>query len=162
MNQEILIQLSTILTVLGLAFALWAGVIAYRLYQARKQVGPVFSALRERGELAGHVPEETFRRAYLAAESPRGGVYTLACALLCTVAIPPMMAVFSEVWHEIWLLTGRFQPAARGTLVYTFSLFLMSMGVMIAVLWFGLRRYHMRRPKDLRRAIRDLNEGLEP
>ncbi len=162
MNQDVLIQPTTILTVLGVAFGLWAGVIAYRVYQARRQVGPVYTALRERGELAGHVGEPAFRRAYLAAEGPRGGIYTLVCALLCTVAIPPMMAVFSQVWHEIWLMTGRFQPAARGTLVYTFSLFLMSMGIMITVLWVGLRRYYMRRPKDLRRAVRDLNEGLEP
>lgn len=138
-------------------FALWGLFILWRWWQARREAPIVYAAKRKHGELADHVDEATFVSAYRAAEFPRRHAYVYAAGLLCFVGIPPLAAVFSQAWYEIWTLAGRFEPVANGTMVYTFALFLFCMAVMIAVLYVVLRHYYTNPPDDLNQTIRKLN-----
>ena len=138
-------------------FAAWGAFILWRWWQARQEAPVVYAAKRAHGELADHVDEETFIAAYRAAEFPRRHAYIFGAGVLCFIALPPLTAVFSRAWYEIWTLAGRFEPAANGTMVYTFAMFLFCMVVMIGVLYFTLKHYYTNPPDDLRQAIRKLN-----
>ena len=138
-------------------FAAWGLFIAWRWWQARREAPIVYAAKRQHGELADHVDEDTFIAAYRSAEFPRRHVYIFAAGILCFVALPPLTLVFSHAWREIWTLAGRFEPAANGTMVYTFAMFLFCTAVMIAVLYVALKHYYTHLPDDLNQVIRKLN-----
>ncbi|MEM7768297.1 MAG: hypothetical protein AAF253_12535 [Pseudomonadota bacterium] len=135
----------------------WGAVLAWRWSATRTDAARVYAAKREQGEIAAHVDEADFRDAYVRAEAPRGATHFFLAALASAILIPPLMAIFSSLWHEVWTLTGQWAPTAQGTMVHTFSMFLMMMAAMIAILAFTMRRYHSRTPPNLRQAIQQLN-----
>lgn len=157
MRLQPLFEVSGIIWFLAFVFLAWGALLLWQWLSTRALAPKVFAAKRDQGELKPHVDEATFNRAFLAAEAPRRSTYFFASAFVCALALPPLMSVFSRAWYEIWTLSGRFEPAANGTLVYTFCLFLFSMAVMIAVLYITMRRYYSTPQTDLREAIRDLN-----
>lgn len=146
-----------VLAFMALLFTGWAGLIALRWKQAADLSREVYRIKRDYGELQPHVDEESFHKGYMRAERPRAMGYFFLGALASAAAIPPLMSVFSRAWYEIWTLTGRYAPAAAGTLIHTFALFVFSMLVMIAILWFAMRHYHMNPQPDLRDVVRKLN-----
>ncbi len=156
-------QLDTLFTVpqmvafLLVVFALWGSFLSWKWWQTVSQAELIYMTKRELGELRADVSLEDFRKGYIQAESPRAQSYFLASALASAILIPPLMTVFSRLWYEIWSLTGRFEPAANGTLIHTFALFVFSMLVMITILYFAMKRYHTVRQPRLRDVMRELN-----
>ena len=138
-------------------FLLWALFLIWRWRATRVEAADVYAAKREYGELAAHVDEASFTQSYMRSEAPRAATYLFICAFICAMALPPAMLVFSNLWDEVWSLTGELPEAARGTLVHTFSTFLACMGVMVGVLAVAMHRFHTRTPPSLRTAIRQLN-----
>ncbi|NBC21624.1 MAG: hypothetical protein GVY06_11370 [Alphaproteobacteria bacterium] len=157
MEVDTLITLEGVLAFMALVFIGWAGLIAWRWREAAKLSREVYKVKRDAGELKPHVKEEAFHAGYMRAERPRAMGYFFLGAVASAVSIPPLMGVFTRAWYEIWTLTGRHPPAAEGTLIHTFSLFVFSMLVMIAILWFTMRRYHTHPQPDLRDVVRELN-----
>lgn len=144
-----------------LLFAGWGALLFWQWRQTRALASEVFEAKKEQGEIARHVNEADFVDAFMAAETPRRGLYFFLSALICAVAIPPAMALFSQLWYEVWTLTGRFEPVANGTLIYTFATFVFCMGLMVGVLYTAMRRFYAFQPPDLKDAISTLN-GATP
>lgn len=157
MHVDTFFTLEGVFTFMALLFAGWAGLIAWRWKEAARLSREVYRVKRDAGELKAHVDEEAFHKGYMRAERPRAMGYFFLGAVASAVSIPPLMGVFSRAWYEIWTLTGRYAPAAAGTLVHTFSLFVFSMLVMIVILWFAMRHYHMHPQPDLRDIVRELN-----
>ncbi|MEO0465332.1 MAG: hypothetical protein AAF216_02220 [Pseudomonadota bacterium] len=138
-------------------FLAWGALLAWQWMNTKALAKDVYEAKREQGELADHVDEDTFVDVFTAAEAPRRGLYFFLSALVCGLAIPPAMALFSNLWYEVWSLTGRFEPVANGTLVYTFATFVFCMGVMVAVLYLAMKRFYALQPPNLKDAISNLN-----
>lgn len=157
MNTDTLIQLPVLLTALLVLYLLWGGFLAWRWRATQRLGADVYAAKREQGELKPDVSAAAFLPAFMASEGPRAPTYFFLSALACTLALPPLMAGFGLLWEAVWQGTGAWPPTGPGTLVHTFSLFLFSMGVMIGVLAFAMRRYHLNAPPNLKRAIDDLN-----
>lgn len=154
------VEMAFLLAAVGFAF--WGALLAWRWKSARDFAPSVYAAKREQGELEPHVDETAFAAHYVSAEGPRAATYMFSTALACTVSIPPLMGVFSAVWHQVWMWTGQWEPVARGMMVHIFALFLFSMVIMIAVLAFAMRRYHMKAPPSLKKAIDHLNTQGNP
>ena len=157
MHVDTFITIDGVLVFMALVFIGWAGLIAWKWKQAADLSREVYRVKREAGELGAHVGEEAFHKGYMQAERPRAMSYFFLGAVASTLSIPPLMGVFSRAWYEIWTLTGRYAPAAAGTLIHTFSLFVFSMLVMIVILWFAMRRYHTYPQPDLRDVVAELN-----
>lgn len=151
-------RVETVLLLAGLGFAAWGALLAWRWKSARNFAPQVYAAKRKQGELDAHVGEAEFVEAYMRAEAPRAPLYFFSAALASAILIPPMMGVFSWVWHQIWLVTGQYEPVATGRMVHTFALFVLSMLVMIGLLALSMRRYYLTAPPDLKKAIKQLNE----
>jgi len=149
--------LSGIYTVLGLLFLGWAVYLVLAWRSVRHEAGEIYTLKRERGELHPHVDETAFRKAFIASEGPRASTYWFAAALACVIFLPPLMAVFTRIWYEVWVMTGRDEVFAASTMVHTFFMFLFCSSVMIGVLWVTMRRFYLRLPPDLRQAERKLN-----
>lgn len=154
-------RVETVILLAALGFAAWGCVLAWRWKSARDFAPQVYAAKRKDGELADHVSETDFVVSYMRAEAPRAPLYFFTTALLTAISIPPLMGVFSWVWHQIWLVAGQYEPVATGRMVHTFGLFVFSMLVMIGLLAFAMRRYYVTAPPDLRNAIKHLNEKAD-
>lgn len=161
MHVDTFFTIEGVLAFMALLFTCWAGLIAWRWKQAADLSREVFQIKRDAGELESHVDEESFHKGYMRAERPRAMGYFFLGAVASAVSIPPMMGVFSRAWYEIWTLTGRYAPAAVGTLIHTFALFVFSMVVMITILWFAMRHYYTHPQPDLRDIVRQLNGETE-
>lgn len=151
--------LAGIYLVLGVLFLGWVIYLVLAWRGVRREAGEIYALKRERGELHSHVGEAPFRKAYIASEGPRASTYWFAAALVCVLVLPPLMAVFTRVWYEVWVLAGRDEVFATSTMVHTFFTFLFCSSVIFGVLWITMRRFYMRLPPDLRRAERKLNQG---
>ncbi len=138
-------------------FGLWGAFLVWRWAATRHLAGLVYAAKRDGGELAAHVSQDVFRRAFMASEGPRAATHVFVAAVICTLAIPPLMSVFTALWHEVWLLTNAPEELRKGTMVHTFCLFLLAMGTMVAVLWQAMKRYHVSASPPLATVIRRLN-----
>ena len=93
------------------------------------------------------------------AEGPRAGTYTYSCAALMTLALAPLSRVFNMIWDTFWTLSGESPVFEQGTLIHTFSFFLVVMGVGIALLAAAMHRYHTLAPPNLNQLIRNLQES---
>ena len=150
-------QVPDLLIFLPLLFLAWGGFIAWRWYRAYTSAQLFHILKQEQGELSESVSLEDFREGYLAAEAPRAATYAFACALICAVLIPPGIALFSQLWYEAWILAGRYEPAARGTMIHTFGTFLFCVALMVGVLYIAMKRYYSNLPPRLSDIIRQLN-----
>ncbi len=146
-------------------FALVVAVVAWGVHlglrwKRVKDFAPQLLKLRqESGELPGSVTSEEFTDLYLRAEGPRAGTYTFACAALMTAGLAPLSTVFNMVWDGFWKLSGESPVFEQGTLIHTFSFFLVVMGVGIALLAAAMHRYHTLTPPNLKQVIRKLREA---
>lgn len=159
MRIQPLFEVGGLYAFLALALLGWGAMLAYQWRSTWRLSDEVYDARREQGALAPHVERDAFRRAYMTAEAPRRTLYMFIAALVCTLALPPLMLMFSEVWYVIWTWTGRFEPAANDTMIHTFGLFVFSVGVMIGVLWLALSRYYSNLPPVLEDEVAKLNRG---
>ena len=162
MRLEPLFEAQHVLIFLLIVFLAWGALLAWQWMQTKTLARDVYEAKREQGELSSHVGEEDFVSAFVAAEAPRRGLYFFSAALVCALAIPPAMTLFSRLWYEVWTLTGRFEPAANGTLVYTFATFVFCMCLMVCVLYITMQRFYALQPPDLKDAISTLNGAGRP
>ncbi|MEM9739061.1 MAG: hypothetical protein AAF829_04270 [Pseudomonadota bacterium] len=140
----------------------WGSVLALRWWQTISEADDIYARKRELGELLPHVELDDFKPAYIAAEAPVKGTHMFAAAATSMVLMPLGVWFFSALWYEIWLLAGRIEIAANGTMIHTFSTFVFIMGIMIAVLYFSMKRHYENLPQSLSAAIRRLNAGEKP
>ncbi|MEQ9506621.1 MAG: hypothetical protein RLO80_10160 [Hyphomonas sp.] len=146
-------------------FALIVAVIAWGVHLALrwkqvKDFAPQLLKLRqESGELPPSVQPDEFTDLYVRAEGPRAGTYQYACAALMTLALAPLSTVFNTVWDAFWEMSGQSPVFEQGTLIHTFSFFLVVMGVGIALLAAAMHRYHTVAPPNLKQVIRNLREA---
>ena len=160
MRLDPLYQVPDLLILLPLLFLAWGTFIAWRWYTVWKSAEAFYALKQDQGELSTSVSGEAFRTGYLAAEAPRAATYAFVSALLVAVLIPPGIAIFSQLWYEIWTLTGRYEPVATGTMVHTFGTFLFCVALMVAVLYVAMKRYYSNRPPRLSDVIRQLNGAV--
>lgn len=161
MRLEPLFEAHHVVYFLVFLFLAWGVFLAWQWTQTKSLASDVFEAKREQGELASHVKEDDFVDAFVASEAPRRGLYFFLAALVCAVSIPPAMALFSQLWYEVWTITGRFEPVANGTLIYTFATFVFCMALMVGVLYAAMRRFYELQPPDLKDAISNLNGAAQ-
>ncbi|MEL6568730.1 MAG: hypothetical protein AAFQ22_09950 [Pseudomonadota bacterium] len=153
------LSVELLLSAMVLGILVWAGVLAWRWWQTFQEVGEMYARKRELGELLPHVELEDFKPAYIAAEAPVKGTHIFAAATTSLVLMPLGIWFFGALWYEIWLLAGRNEVAANGTMIHTFATFVFIMGIMIAVLYWTMKRYYENLPLSLGAAIRRLNTG---
>lgn len=135
----------------------WGAVLALGWWQTFREVEDMYARKRELGELLPHVTLEDFKPAYIAAEAPVKGTHIYAAAATSLILMPLGIWFFSALWYEVWLLAGRIEVAANGTMIHTFATFLFIIGIMIATLYWTLKRYYENLPRPLNAAIRQLN-----
>lgn len=135
----------------------WGAVLALGWWQTFREVEAVYTRKRELGELLPHVTLDAFKPVYIAAEAPVKGTHIFAAAATSIVLMPLGIWFFSALWYEIWLLAGRVEVAANGTMIHTFATFVFIIAIMIATLYWTLKRYYENLPKPLSAAIRQLN-----
>ncbi|MCI4643764.1 MAG: hypothetical protein MRY64_03160 [Hyphomonadaceae bacterium] len=153
-------EVPDLLILLPLLFLAWGGFIAWRWYRTFQAASTFYALKRQQGELDSHVSEEDFRAGYIEAEAPRAATYAFAAALVCALLIPPGIAIFSQLWYEVWTLTGRYEPTATGTMIHTFGTFLFCVALMVAVLYVSMKRYYSNLPPRLSEVIRQLNGAV--
>lgn len=144
---------------LVLAVAAWGAHLALRWKRARAFAPELLKLRQESGELPADVSVEEFTDLYLRAEGPRSGTYVFACAAIMTLALAPLSTVFNAVWDTLWTLSGQSPVFEQGTLIHTFSFFLVIMGIGIALLAAAMHRYYALMPPNLKQVIRNLREA---
>jgi len=144
---------------LVLAVAAWGVHIALRWKQTKVFAPQLLKLRKESGELPGAVSEDEFTDLYLRAEGPRAATYIFACAAVMTLALPLISSVFNAVWTGIWDAAGRSPVFEKGTLIHTFSFFLVVSGTGIALLAAAMHRYYTLMPPNLKQVIRNLREA---
>lgn len=156
------ISVELILAAMVAGLIVWGAVLAWLWWRTLSEADEIFDAKREIGELDRHVALEDFRPAYVAAEAPVKGTHLFAAAATSMVLMPLGVWFFSALWYEIWLLGGRVEVAANGTMIHTFATFVFIMAIMVGVLYFTMKRHYDNLPPSLNTAIRRLNEGRQP
>jgi hypothetical protein len=142
-----------------LAVAAWGVHLALRWKEARAFAPQLLKLRQESGELPAAVTEAEFTDLYLRAEGPRAATYNFACAALMTLSLPLLSVVYNMVWAALWNLSGRSPVFEQGTLIHTFSFFLVVSGIGIAVLAAAMHRYYTLMPPNLKQVIRNLREA---
>lgn len=135
----------------------WGGHLAWRWKQARDFAPNVLAARQADGDVPADVTAVEFTPLYLRSEGPRAATYFYLCALTVSVLIAPVAGLGNAIWVALWRATGRNLVFETGTLIHTFTMFLIMMGFMILVLAIAMRRYHTKMPPPLKHIIRDLN-----
>ncbi len=141
------------------AVAAWGVHIGLRWKRVKEFAPELLKSRQASGELPGAVTESEFTDLYLRAEGPRASTYILVCATLMTLGLPLLSTAFNAVWIGLWNATGRSPVFEEGTLIHTFSFFLVVMGVGIALLAAAMHRYHTLSPPNLKQVIRNLREA---
>jgi hypothetical protein len=144
---------------LVLAVVAWGTHLALRWKRAREFAPELLRLRQESGELPPGIAPEEFTDLYLRAEGPRSGTYVFACAAIMTLALAPLSTMFNAVWDTLWTMTGQSPVFEQGTLIHTFSFFLVVMGVGIALLAAAMHRYYTLMPPNLKQVIRNLREA---
>ena len=144
---------------LVVAVVAWGVHLGLRWKRVRDFAPELLKLRQESGELPASVDAEEFTDLYVRAEGPRAGTYTYACAALMTLALAPLSSVFNMIWDTFWTLSGESPVFEQGTLIHTFSFFLVVMGVGIALLAAAMHRYHTVAPPNLKQVIRNLREA---
>ncbi len=144
---------------LVIAVVAWGLHLAWRWRQTKAFAPELLKARKASGELPESVDEAVFTDLYVRAEGPRAGTYIYACGALMTVGLAPLSAVFNAVWETFWKLSGGSPVFEQGTLIHTFSFFLVMMGLAIGLLALALHRYYTLMPPNLRQIIRSLKDS---
>ncbi|MEL6662110.1 MAG: hypothetical protein AAFO57_01245 [Pseudomonadota bacterium] len=156
------ISVELMLAAMVAGIIIWGAVLAWQWWRTMTEASDIYAAKREIGELRPHVRLEDFKTVYIAAEAPVKGTHLFAAAATSMAAMPLGIWFFSALWYEIWLLAGRVEVAANGTMIHTFATFVFIMAIMIGVLYWTLKRYYENLPPSLSAGMRQLNAGAEP
>ena len=146
------------LTLVMLAGAGW---VAYGWYRTRALAPVVYEKRVEQGDLNGAVPKDLFEEVYVRAEGPRFSTYLVIAGAFAVIAFPVIVFIFSQLWLELWSLTGGPDWAERGSFVYLTMMVFLYMGFFFAIAWVSMQRFHLNAPPSLRSEIRRLNEAVE-
>lgn len=145
--------------ILVVALLAWGTHLAWRWKQTRDFAPSVLSARQADGDIPGDVTDTEFTDLYLRSEGPRAATYFYICAVITALMIAPVTTAANAIWVSIWKLTGENPVFETGTLIHTFSMFLMIMGFMIVLLAVAMRRYYALMPPTLKHVMRDLGGG---
>ena len=143
----------------AVAIAIWGAHLYWRWRQTRLFAPQVLATRKAEGEIPEHVTEEEFTDLYVRSEGPRAATYIFVCAAFMGVFIGPLVSMINAVWRALWRMQGSSPVFEVGTLIHTFSVFLILMGLTILLLSIAMRRYYAVMPPNFKQVMRDLNGG---
>ena len=140
-----------------LAMAAWGLWLRARWKDMPDLANIVYDERIASGELPKSVSREQFTTAFIQTDGPRMQTYRWVAASVSLILLPVLVRLFNGIWHLVWVASGKPGVFEAGFMIHTFSTFLFSMGTIITILFFTMRRYYKTAPPSLRTQVRSFS-----
>ena len=138
------------------AMVAWGFWLRARWKDMPELAGIVYDERIATGELPRDVSRERFTDAFVEAEGPRIHTYRWVAAAASILLLPILVRVFNVIWDFVWVMVGKPRVFEAGFMMHTFCTFLFAMSVIVAILFFTMRRYYKTAPPSLKKQLRTL------